>query len=133
LRPFLLAPLGAVAVLSIGGMWIHTTRIGPIGIEDFLSLVVIFTLFSYVAALLVGVPIFLVLRRLEWMSRLSCAIGGGIGGLLFFLIPYSIWYGLLRTLTTRTSEMVMSMIAGITAGLLFGQLRIKGDLTSNAR
>jgi hypothetical protein len=123
LRAFLFAPLGAVAVLSLWGVWVHSTLTGSTDLEDLLSAVVIFTVLSYVAALVLGLPIFLVLRRLQRMSSSSCAIGGCVSGLIFFLIPYSLWYGVSSTLTTRTPEMVASMIAGMAAGVLFWQLR----------
>ena len=119
---FLLSPLGAVAVLSLWGILNHAARTGSNDVEAALSTVAIFTMLSYLATLLVGVPIFLLLRRIHWMSRTACAVGGALGGLIFFSVPYCVWYGISSTVETRRPEMVASTAAGMVAGLLFAQL-----------
>jgi len=125
LHPFLWSPLGAAAVLSLWAIWTHSLLTGSTGLQDALTVVIIFTFLSYVAALIVGLPIFLLLRRVHWMSQTACALGGAVGGLLFFLVPYSLWYGFWSTVAHRESEMIAPALGGLVTGLLFGHLHNK--------
>jgi hypothetical protein len=108
LRAFLLSPLGAVAVLSLSGLSSYTARTGSSDLKDTASAVVIFTLLSYLAALVVGVPIFLSF--------------GEFTGCHGSPVPLEVRPGSQNTIETRRPEMVASMVAGMAAGLLFAQL-----------
>src|SRR5690348_1306326 len=116
LRAFVLSPLGTVGVLSLWSVLTHAEHTGSYEVQDTVSIVAIFILVSYFATLLVGVPIFLFLRRSNWTSQTACVLGGGASGLIFFLIPYSIWYGFSTTVGSRGPEMIASTAAGMATG-----------------
>lgn len=122
-RAFLVAPVGASIVLTAYAIFRHTAVTRSTGVDDVLVMVLIFTLMSYLGAFAVGIPIFLLLRRVSKLSTTACASGGAVGGFIFFCLPYSLWYGLVSTLRTRTSELVVSTIAGALSGLIFDQVR----------
>lgn len=100
-RAFLLSPLGAAMVLSMWGAW---SSVPTKGLSDVPMLLLLFAIFSYAAALVTGLPLFLIVRRMGWMSRIACVLAAGLAGFVFFVGMFSIDYGLSNTLATRGSE-----------------------------
>jgi len=126
MRSFLISPLAAAAVLSLWGLWQHSLTTQSTSFQDVLGAVVIFTVLSYTAMLLVGAPLFLLLRHFGWVSIRACAAGGGIAGLLFagiFSTHDAFSNGLLPTLMQYGSALTASTVGGVAAGLLFAHLR----------
>lgn len=119
LGPFILCPLGAAGVLTVWALRRHAILTGSNSLQDVVAVIFIFTLLSYLAALVVGVPILLLVRGVFWLSPTTCVIGGAAGGLVFTLVPCCFWYGILKAIETCGSEMAVSAAAGMASGLLF--------------
>ena len=91
LRGLLIGPLAAPVVYWIGFIVYATARGAPFTVSRTLAeLALVLALglpIAYVVTLIIGAPLFLVLRRLGWLSVWTVIAGGALGGLVVGL-----WY-----------------------------------------
>ena len=127
LSAFGVAVAGATAVLWFYAIGVRVRNHLPLDFADLLSLLALLLVLSCIAAVLAGAPAFFILRRARCLSRSSCVISGAIAALLFFLIPYSMWYGFLEVLRVRVPELAASTVAGAVAGLIFSRVACSGN------
>lgn len=119
IQAFLLSPLSAALFLSAWG--IATVRPGPDGIgQVFGVLFVLYGLFCYAAAALVGVPLFLAFRRFGVKNLGGHVLGGAAAGVLFGVAVLISGYGAGEALSpSRVPDIFACTMAGGVSGLTF--------------
>lgn len=122
-RGFVMATTGAASVLWLFGVGTRFAKGFPTDTEDLLSLAALFITLSCLATALLGIPLFLCLRQMGWLSGWSCTVAGAAAGSFFFFVPYAIGYGFLQVVDTRLPEIMASTVAGATGGFLFSRVR----------
>lgn len=119
IQAFLFSPLPAALFLSAWGIVI--VRRGPDGIgQVFGVLFVLYGLFCYAAAALVGVPLFLAFRRFGVKNLGGHVLGGAAAGAVFGVAVLVSGYGGSEALSpSRLPDILACTMAGGVSGLTF--------------
>src|SRR5262249_24089570 len=121
---FAVAPLGGGALVApialVGALF------GQVTPEEVFILPILFSIHGYIAAVVFGIPSYLVFRRLGWIKRihwvLLCAGIGGINGAVWPVVALLIQLETDYPVATIGGFTVAGVLVGIVSGLVFAKV-----------
>jgi hypothetical protein len=126
---FAVAPLGGAGAVAAIGWFIGmfslglSADVGAVVAETAFVLFVIFSILGYAVAIILGIPGYLIFRRMAWVRRahwvLLCAILGAIAGSIWPVVALLAQLGINNPTTSIGGMTVAGALVGTVSGLVF--------------